>query len=69
MSCSVGHRYSAALKRKKKKENEPQVFMMALFIYLFLSFCLFRAALAAYRGSQARGRIGTIAAGLRQQPQ
>ena len=30
----------------------------------FFIFCPFRAALMAYGGSQARGRIGTIAAGL-----
>ena len=30
----------------------------------FLSFCLFRAAPVAYRGSQARGRIGAVAASL-----
>ena len=32
-------------------------------LLLFLSFCLFRAAPVAY--SQARGRIGAVAAGLR----
>ena len=33
--------------------------------FLFsLSFCLFRAALAAYGGSQARGRITATAASL-----
>ena len=30
----------------------------------FFLFCLFRAAPAAYGGSQARGRIGAVAAGL-----
>ena len=35
--------------------------LVYLFIYLFL---LFRAAPMAYRGSQARGRIGATAAGL-----
>ena len=34
--------------------------------FFFLSFCLFRAAYAAYGGSQARGLIGTVTAGLRQ---
>ena len=34
------------------------------FFFLFL-FCLFRAAPMAYGGSQARGYIGAIAAGLR----
>ena len=34
-------------------------------VFTFLGFFwLFRAALAAYGGSQARGRIGTTAAGL-----
>ena len=32
--------------------------------FFFLSFFLFRAALAAYGNSQARGRIGAAAAGL-----
>ena len=32
----------------------------------FLSFCLFRAAPAAYGDSQARGLIGAVATGLRQ---
>ena len=36
------------------------------FIYLFCLFAISWAALAAYGGSQARGRIGAIAAGLRQ---
>ena len=38
-------------------------------IFFSLSFCLFRATPAAYRGSQARGLIGAIAAGLRPIPQ
>ena len=37
--------------------------ILFLFTY-FLCCCLFRAALAAHGGSQARGRIGTLAAGL-----
>ena len=32
--------------------------------YLFFIFCPFRAAPVAYGGSQARGRIGDVAAGL-----
>ena len=40
-----------------------QGFMWTLVSFLFFSFCL-RAAPAAYRGSQARGRIGAIATGL-----
>ena len=35
-------------------------------IIKFFFFCLFRAAPAAYGGSQARGLIGAVAAGLRQ---
>ena len=41
-----------------------------IFIYLFIFnflifvFCLFRATPAAYGGSQAKGRIGAIAASL-----
>ena len=31
----------------------------------FVCFCLFRAASAAYGSSQARGGMGTVAAGLR----
>ena len=33
--------------------------------FFFWSFCLFRATPAAYGGSQTRGRIGAVAAGLR----
>uniref|UniRef100_A0A8C3W6Q4 Phosphatidylinositol 5-phosphate 4-kinase type-2 gamma n=1 Tax=Catagonus wagneri TaxID=51154 RepID=A0A8C3W6Q4_9CETA len=36
------------------------------FFFFFLSFCYFRAAPAACGGSQARGLIGAVAAGLRQ---
>ena len=43
----------------------PSQFQFFLFFcFLFLSFCLFRAAGAAYGGSQARGLIRVIAAGL-----
>jgi len=35
-----------------------------LFFFLFSFFCLFRAALMAYGGSQARGRIRATAASL-----
>ena len=36
------------------------------FFFFFFSFCLYRAALAAYGGSQGWGLIKAIAAGLRQ---
>ena len=42
---------------------------MYLFIYLFIYFCLFRAAPAAYGSFQARGQMGAVAAGLMLQPQ
>ena len=35
-------------------------------LFCFLPFCPFRAAPAAYGGSQARGLIGAVAASLRQ---
>ena len=35
-------------------------------LFSFFFFCLLRAAPAAYGGSQARGRIGAVATGLRQ---
>ena len=37
---------------------------MYLFIYLFIYFCLFRAAPAAYGSFQASGGIGAAAASL-----
>ena len=37
-----------------------------IFLFVCLVFCLFRVAAAAYGGSQARGLIGAVAAGLRQ---
>ena len=37
-----------------------------LFIYLFFVFLFFRATLTEYGGSQARGLIRAVAAGLRQ---
>ena len=42
-------------------------YTMKSFYYLFIYFCLFffsRAAPAAYDGSQARGLMGAVAAGL-----
>ena len=44
-------------------------FLYELLLLFFFFFCLFAiswAAPAAYGGSQARGRIGAIATGLRQ---
>ena len=43
------------------------VFPLLLFIYLFIfCLCLFTAAPVAHGGSQDRGPIGAVAAGLRQ---
>ena len=38
-------------------------FLLGFFVFVFV-FGLFRAALAAYGGSQARGQIGAVAADL-----
>ena len=40
--------------------------LLFLFFYFFCLFAISWAAPAAYGGSQARGRIGTVAASLRQ---
>ena len=42
-----------------------EVRYLGVFWWVFFS-CLFRATLEAHGGSQARGLIGTVAAGLRQ---
>ena len=41
-----------------------RIYFIYLFIYLFIYFCLIRATLAAYGGSQTRGQIAAVAAGL-----
>ena len=41
-------------------------FKFFAYIYIFIYFGLFRATLAAYGGSQARGPVGTVAASLGQ---
>ena len=40
--------------------------ILGFFYFLFFVFCFFRAAATAYGGSQARGLIGAVAAGLHQ---
>ena len=45
----------------------PQWELLFFFFFkgkMFIFFCLFRAAPAAYGGSQAKGRIGVVAASL-----
>ena len=39
--------------------------VLGFFVFCFFVFCLFRAAHVAYGGSQARGLVGAVAAGLR----
>ena len=45
------------------QENNFSV-LSFLFLSFFSVFCLFRAASVAYAGSQAKGQIGAVAAGL-----
>ena len=40
--------------------------LLSLSLFFFFVFCPFRFALAAYGGSQARGLMGAVAAGLLQ---
>ena len=53
------------LQKGKKKTGRPRTKQLFLFIYLFIYLLLFRTTLMAYGGSQARGRIVALAAGLR----
>ena len=48
------------------KDVNISLLFLSFFLFLFLSFVLFRATLVAYGGSQARGLIGAVATGLRQ---
>ena len=57
------HTTGAAKKNPKTKQSVRGHWYHFFFFFFF---CLFRAALAAYGGSQARGLIGAGAAGLRQ---
>ena len=43
---------------------QRKMFFLSLSVFIFIFLAFFRAAPAAYGGSQARGRIGTAAAGL-----
>ena len=47
--------------------NKP--YLIYVWFFFFFVFCLFRAALAAYGGSQVRGLIGAVAAGPTPEPQ
>ena len=51
---------------KVLKIFRPKDTRVGLFFVCFCLFCLFRAPLVAYGGSQARGLIRAVATGLRQ---
>ena len=55
----------AALSRKPSP-SPPNPHFILFFFFFFYFFAISWAAPAAYGGSQARGRIGAIATGLRQ---
>ena len=53
--------YAVGAAEKEKKKKEP------IYFFIFYFFCIFAiswAAPAAYGGSQARGPLGAVAAGL-----
>ena len=61
----VPQNYSSYFPLAYVKLRWPVLLLLLLFIY-FLSFLPFsRAAPSAYGGSQARGPVGAVAAGLR----
>ena len=73
MKYKVSHRCnlkisSSHIQKIKKKQVKSisirYVVKPSIFFFFFFVFCLFRAAPAVYGNSQARGRIGAIAAGL-----
>ena len=50
---------------QRKNHNNPHTFNFFFCFFVFV-FCLFRATLAAYEGSQTRDLIGATAASLHQ---
>ena len=60
-----GEKLKAFLLRSRTKQGCPLSPMLFIF-YLFIFFAISWAAPAAYGGSQARGQIGALAAGLHQ---
>ena len=56
--------YNISLFHSFKVNNRVKVFFLFLFFFFF--FLLFRGTLVAYRGSQARGQIRTLATSLHQ---
>ena len=62
----VRERETEGRERERGKSLQSFVFSVCLFVCLFCLFAISWAAPMAYGGSQARGRIGAIAASLRQ---
>ena len=50
--------------KRKKGNSKWQVFLEVIKVFVFIYFFDFRATIAAYGSSQARGQIGTVAASL-----
>ena len=66
MSVSLDSNIKSSLQEHLYYNEIDFVFDLAFcFVFCFLFFCLFRAVPAAYGGSQARGRLGAVAAHLR----
>ena len=57
-------KYNIATQKRKEGFWVAKCTMSTFYYLLYFIFCLLRAALAAYGGSQARGPIGAVAAGL-----
>ena len=51
-------------KQRQNIENAHGIYMVPVAFFVLFCFCLFRAPRMAYGGSQAKGLIGAVAAGL-----
>ena len=56
--------YKATITLLPKSDKDTTNIITGIYIIFFLSFCLFRATPTTYGGSQARGLIRAVAAGL-----
>ena len=56
--------HQEALGSQALSQGPKAVHILSIFFFFFFVISLFRAAPAAYGGSQVRGQIGAIAAGL-----
>ena len=61
LTPSLGISISRRCGPQKREEKKKRMMLALGFCFCF---CLFMATLAAYGGSQARGQIGAVAAGL-----